>query len=133
MKTKVSRFLTIMGIVIVLSGYCLNWASRKYLSLYRSLQYRNLKLEEALMTDTVRAGLFALIGILALGVLVYVFVKKRQLLKTKPLSVFGVLVFSGQSLTALGGDSATTMGIYIVFLGYVLGFIGFAISLFEKE
>ncbi len=132
MKTKSSRFIFLLGCIIIAIGYGLNVAARKYQSLYRSLQYRNLKLEETLLTQSNQSLLMGVIGFMALGALILFIVKRHKELKSKALPLFGIIMFSGQALSVLSGNSAESMGLYVVFLGYTVIFIGCLIGLHER-
>jgi len=72
------------------------------------------------------------IGFTALGALILFIVKRRKEMKSKALPLFGVVMFSGQALSVLSGNSAESMGLYVIFLGYTVIFIGCLIGLYER-
>ena len=119
--------------LITVTGYILNNLVSRYQGLYRSLQFRNIKLEETFFTVDVKRILMLLIGMLVFGVLGQLFIKKRHLLKQKGIAIFGTMICGGQTLNVLSSDGTRQMGIYVLFAGYLLMLIGFLLSLYEKE
>lgn len=132
MNALKNRLLLIIGLLLIGGGYGLNYAAGKYQGLYRSLQYRNLTIEQWLTNDVKRV-LLLLIGVGVVGILGHFAVKKRHLLRQKSLALFGILICGGQTLSCLSGQSGQAMGLYLLCLGYFLTLIGFILSLYEKE
>jgi len=128
-----NRLILLFGMLITVTGYILNNLVSRYQGLYRSLQFRNIKLEETFFTVDVKRILMLLIGMLVFGVLGQLFIKKRHLLKQKGIAIFGTMICGGQTLNVLSSDGTRQMGIYVLFAGYLLMLIGFLLSLYEKE
>lgn len=133
MKGLRNRLILLFGMLITVIGYILNNLVSRYQGLYRSLQFRNIKLEETFFTVDVKRILMLLIGMLVFGVLGQLFIKKRHLLKQKGIAIFGTMICGGQTLNVLSSDGTRQMGIYVLFAGYLLMLIGFLLSLYEKE
>lgn len=133
MKGLRNRLILLFGMLITVTGYILNNLVSRYQGLYRSLQFRNIKLEETFFTVDVKRILMLLIGMLVFGVLGQLFIKKRHLLKQKGIAIFGTMICGGQTLNVLSSDGTRQMGIYVLFAGYLLMLIGFLLSLYEKE
>jgi len=77
--------------------------------------------------------LLLVIGIGILVVLGHFMVKYRQSIKEKGIALAGVLLFGGQTLNTLNGESNQQMGLYVSFLGYLIILIGFILALYEKK
>jgi uncharacterized membrane protein len=128
-----NRIVMIIGFMIVITGDALNYFSRKYQGLYRSLQHRNLKLEESLMSADMKRIMLFIIGLGVLGVLGHFLVKHRSRMKEKGIAIAGILLFGGQALSTLSGQTSEKMGLYVSFLGYLIALIGFILALYEVK
>lgn len=132
MKTF-EKIILLLGFVIILSGYAINSATKKYLTLYRSMQYRNINIQERLDSVIEPRIIMGIVGVTAIVSLSYFVIKHFSKIKEKAVSIFGVLVCSGQSLKALSTDPTVELGSYILLSGYLLVFVGFIIQLFRRE
>jgi len=133
MQALRNRIIMIVGFIILVAGSVLNSMARKYQGLYRSLQHRNIKLEESILSADMKPILLLVIGIGILVVLGHFMVKYRQSIKEKGIALAGVLLFGGQTLNTLNGESNQQMGLYVSFLGYLIILIGFILALYEKK
>lgn len=132
MKT-LEKIILLLGIVVILSGYGINKFAQKYLTLYRSMQFRNIKIQETLNSianPRIIMGVIAAIAIISLG---YFLIKRFTEIKEKSVSILGVLVCSGQALKALSADPTVELGGYVLLFGYLIGLLGFIIQLFRRE
>lgn len=127
------RIVLLVGIIIIVSGYAINNFAQKYLTLYRSMQFRNIKIEEALNAIAEQRIIMAVIALVALLALGYFVFKRYRDIKEKSVSILGVLVCSGQALKALSSDPTKELGGYVLLLGYLIGLIGFTIQLYRRE
>lgn len=133
MQALRNRIVMIIGFIIILTGETLNYFSRKYQGLYRSLQHRNLKLEEGLMSADMKRIMLLVIGLSILVILGHFIAKQRYRMKEKGIAIAGILLFGGQALNTLSGQASDNNGLYVSFLGYLIALIGFILALYEVK
>lgn len=133
MKKMITRIVILMGMLMALAGYMLNRLAFRYQGLYRSLQFRNIKLEEHVMTPDVKHILLIFVATLLLFVMAHCMFKKRYLIKQNGIAIFATVICAGQIFKILLGNSTEQLGLYVLLLGYLTMFVGFLLSLYEKE